>query len=76
MKGLYKHYKGAMYEVIDVALHTETQAKLVLYHALYDCPQLTAEYGDKPIFARPYNMFFETVKYQGRIVPRFTKVDS
>jgi len=70
-KGIYEHYKGKLYEVIDIALHTETNEKTVLYHALYECPELQEEYGNNPIFARPYSMFFEDVEYEGKTVPRF-----
>lgn len=69
--GIYRHYKGKDYQVIGVALHTETQEKTVLYHALYDCPDLKDEYGDNPVFARPYAMFTGTIEYEGKTVPRF-----
>lgn len=69
--GKYRHYKGNDYEVVGVAMHSETQGKMVLYHALYDCPELAEEYGNNPYFVRPYDMFFETVEYDGKIVPRF-----
>lgn len=72
--GRYRHYKGKDYQVIGVALHTETREKTVLYHALYECPELTGEYGDNPIFARPYDMFVGTVVHEDTTVPRFDYV--
>jgi hypothetical protein len=33
--GTYRHYKGALYEVVDVARHSETEEWLVVYRALY-----------------------------------------
>ena len=69
--GKYQHYKGKKYQVIGLALHTETREKLVLYQALYKTPDLTQEYGKKPIFARPYKMFTDAVNVDGKKVPRF-----
>ena len=33
--GLYKHYKGNIYEVIGIARHSETLEELVVYKATY-----------------------------------------
>ena len=69
--GIYRHYKGKDYEVLGVALQTETDEKVVVYRALYPCPDLQQEYGEYPIFVRPYTMFFEKIEIDGRLVPRF-----
>jgi hypothetical protein len=60
--GLYQHYKGAQYQVIDTARHSETEEELVLYRALY---------GEKGLWVRPLVMFTETVLIDGKEVPRF-----
>jgi len=52
INGIYKHYKGDLYLVEDVAYHSETQEKLVVYRALY---------GDNRLWVRPYEMFLEEV---------------
>ena len=66
-KGIYKHYKGNLYEVIDVARHSETQESLVVYKTLY---------GDFSTWVRPLDMFQETVNRDGEQVARFEFVES
>lgn len=67
-KGVYRHTKsGKQYEVIGVALHTETNEPLVIYRPMYEC-----EYE---FFARPYAMFFETVAINGIHHLRFQRVE-
>jgi hypothetical protein len=63
--GLYRHYKNNPYRVIGLALHSETQEWLVVYEALY---------GGGGLFVRPAAMFVETVKIDGKRVPRFAWV--
>lgn len=65
-KGLYEHYKnGKHYEVVDVALHSETLEEMVVYRALY---------GEHIVWVRPRAMFFEEVEKEGKRVPRFVYV--
>ena len=30
-KGIYRHYKGGLYDVLDIVIHTETSEEMVLY---------------------------------------------
>lgn len=67
-KGKYQHYKnGQHYEVIGVALQTETKELLVIYKPLYE--------NEYEYFARPYDMFFGDVEYGGKTIKRFIKVE-
>jgi len=63
--GRYQHYKGAFYQVIDVAAHSETEEWMVLYRP---------EYGNQDLWVRPFEMFFEDVKVDGVLTPRFKLV--
>ena len=65
-KGLYEHYKGNHYEVLDVAVHTETQEVMVIYKALYK-----GDFPEGTLWARPLVMFKENVMVHGKPVPRF-----
>lgn len=65
-KGRYRHYKGKLYEVIDVARHSETLEEVVVYRTLY-----TNENGEQTLWVRPLSMFTGDVTQEGRVVPRF-----
>lgn len=65
--GLYRHYKDKLYRVLHVARHSETEELLVIYQALY---------GEHGIWARPLDMFLESVILtDGSRVPRFVLVE-
>ncbi len=52
INGIYKHFKGNYYLVENVAIHSETREKYVVYRALY---------GDNGLYIRPYDMFTSKV---------------
>ncbi len=66
-KGIYKHYKGNLYEVVTTATHSETMEKMVVYKAL------SGEFG---IWVRPLKMFTETIKIEDKELPRFEFLQS
>ena len=62
--GLYRHYKGNLYQVIDTVRHSETLEPMTLYRALY---------GERGLWVRPAAMFHETVVMDGVERPRFAR---
>ena len=62
--GLYRHYKGMLYEVIGTVRHSETLEPMTLYRALY---------GEQGLWVRPAAMFNENVVIDGISQPRFAR---
>jgi len=60
--GIYRHYKGNLYDVLTTAQHSETEEWMVVYKALY---------GEKGMWVRPYEIFIEKVEVDGVMVERF-----
>ena len=65
MNKYYRHFKGGKYKLLGIAKDSETQAKMVVYQALY---------GEGELWVRPYEMFFGTVERDGKVMQRFTKI--
>jgi hypothetical protein len=61
-KGIYRHYKGNLYEVIDIARHSENLEDMVVYRALY---------GGFELWVRPLKMFLENIEINGELQKRF-----
>lgn len=66
VRGKYRHYKGAEYEVIGVGTHSETGEPLVAYRALY---------GERGLWFRPLEMFTSMVTVDACEQPRFALVE-
>lgn len=66
--GIYRHYKGKLYQVFTTAQHSETNEIMVVYQCLYD---------DYSMWIRPATMFIENIQLEnGNIVPRFEFIKS
>lgn len=63
--GLYRHYKGGMYQVLGLVRHSESLDIMVLYRALY---------GAQGLWVRPRRMFLETVLIDDVVQARFAWV--
>ena len=60
--GIYRHFKGNLYQVLFEATHSETMEEMVVYQALY---------GERGIWVRSKNMFMEKIERDGTWVQRF-----
>ena len=63
MADVWQHYKGGVYNVISLAIHTETEERLVVY-----------EDSKGQVWVRPVDMFLEKIEVDGVEVQRFKKV--
>ena len=60
--GIYRHYKGNEYHLLEVATHSETEELMAVYRPLY---------GDQALWVRPLDMWSEQVEQDGATVSRF-----
>lgn len=68
--GLYRHYKGALYEAMGVVRHSEDLSPLVLYRPVHE----SGAPIDGVLWVRPHAMWSEPVVHAGSTVPRFAPV--
>lgn len=64
--GIYRHYKGNLYEVLAVAKHSETLEDMVVYKALY---------GEGLVWVRPLLMFEEEIIKDSKNIKRFELIE-
>lgn len=70
-KGIYRHYKGKLYEVLGIAFHSESEEELVIYKMLYT----TEKHPEGTLWARPKEMFLEEIIFEGKAIPRFEYIE-
>jgi hypothetical protein len=61
----YRHYKGGIYEIVcEALLESDTDVIMMIYKS-----------EEGLIWARPREVFFETVQHEGQTVPRFAPIN-
>lgn len=63
-KGIYRHFKGNLYQVLMIAKHSETEEDMVVYKSL----------KNNSIWVRPLSMWEEEVERGGKKYQRFTYI--
>ena len=63
----FRHFRGNLYRLEGFAKDSETLEEMVVYRALY---------GERGLWVRPAEMFFETVERAGKTMKRFELVDA
>ena len=57
INGIYRHFKGNLYRVENIALDSETLEELIVYRALY---------GEQKLWVRKKSNFLERVDKEGQ----------
>ncbi len=65
--GIYRHFKGNLYEVMGVARKIDTSEFFVIYKPLY---------GEMQLVARPLEEFTGTVRLGHCDEPRFRRIEA
>ena len=55
INGIYRHFKGKLYQVIDVAFDSESLEEMVVYRRMYD---------DHSLWVRKKEMFLSEVDHE------------
>ncbi len=73
--GIYRHYKGNLYDALYLGMDEVSESPVVIYQARYDCPDLQQPYGIRPVFVRSLEKFTEEMEVDGKLVSRFELVE-
>ena len=65
--GKYRHYKGNLYQVVGLALNSDTEEEMVVYKPLYETDVISKDMS----FVRDKKIFLEEIEVNGKKIPRF-----
>lgn len=69
ISGIYKHFKGGTYRIIDVAKNSETLEDTIIYKSLY-----TGNFPKGQLWTRPLKEFAGYKTINNKRIKRFTKI--
>ncbi len=74
----WRHYKSTggenhTYEVIGIAVHSETEESMVIYRPLYPVSRDSWAYGYDYV-TRPLSLWYDIVEYEGQKIQRFIEI--
>jgi len=64
-QGIYKHYKGGLYEVVATGINSDTEVETVIYKSLENGMWFTRDVG----------IFMDNVEWNGKIGKRFSLIE-
>jgi hypothetical protein len=65
MSKIVRHFKGKLYKIVCVAVHTETKEELIIYKNM----------EGSETYARPKFMFWEFLEIDGKAIRRFERLN-
>jgi hypothetical protein len=68
MLGLYRHYRGGIYQLLGIALHTETLERVAVYQCMKSAEKKDDDIGK--MYIRPEEMFYGSVVLESGISVR------
>jgi hypothetical protein len=60
--GRYRHYKGNVYKVLEIAKNADTLEEMVIFRAVDD---------ERQLWCQPLEEFRGKVMHQGKMIPMF-----
>ena len=64
-QGIYRHYKGGLYEVVALGINSDTEGQTVIYKSLENGMWFTREIG----------IFMDDVEWEGKTAKRFFLIE-
>jgi hypothetical protein len=71
----YRHYKGGLYKILAVGLHSDTEKKMIVYQNINEDVVYNDIDNPDKIWVREESVFTGTVEIDNQTIKRFELVD-